>query len=272
MTYTLNIIGSALTTALRNRRIESKAKPLEADLDRARLIQQSILPAHEFRFGPYDLYGVSLPDRIVGGDFFDYLQVPDDKDRLDVVIADAASKGLSAAAEALYVSGALRMGVSYNTKISTLIGRVNQLVHRTFSTEQFISMAYLELLSSDNGLVLYVNAGHSTPLVFRAATDAVEKLPATGQILGPFPNEKYASEYTLMRKGDILLLYTDGITEARDENREMFGEQRLMALLRQWRSATPKELCQQILQSVQTFGRQPEYGDDKTLVVIKRTR
>jgi sigma-B regulation protein RsbU (phosphoserine phosphatase) len=272
MTYAVNIIGSALTSALRNRRIESKAAQLEADLDKARVIQQSILPAHEFRFGNYDLYGASLPDRIVGGDFFDYLQVPEDKDRLDVVVADAASKGLSAAAQALYVSGALRMGVSYNTKISTLIGRVNQLVNKTFSTEQFVSMVYLELLSSDNGLVLYVNAGHSIPLLLRVSTDQVDRLSATGQILGPFPGEKYAAEFTLMRKGDILLLYTDGITEARNENREMFGEQRLSSILRQRKGLSPKEICQHILQEVQTFGRLPEYADDKTLVVIKRSR
>jgi sigma-B regulation protein RsbU (phosphoserine phosphatase) len=272
LTYALNIIGSALTSALRNRRIESKAKQLQMDLDRARAIQQSILPGHEFRFGNYDLYGASLPDRIVGGDFFDYLEPPDDRDRLGVVIADAASKGLSAAAEALYVSGALRMGASYNTKISTLISRVNQLVNRAFSPEQFISMVYLELLSSDNGLVLYINAGHSTPILLRAGADDVERLPATGQILGPFAGEKYRAEFTLLQKGDVLFLYTDGIVEARNDAREMFGEQRLIHILRERKSSTPKEIAQYVLQEVQTFGRAPEYSDDKTLVVIKRTR
>ncbi len=272
MTYALNIIGSALTTALRNRRIESKARLLEADLDKARIIQQSILPAHELRFANYDLYGASIPDRIVGGDFFDYLQISDDKDRLGVVIADAASKGLSAAAQALYVSGALRMGVNYHTKISTLISRVNHLVNRAFATEQFISMVYLELLSSNNGLVLYVNAGHSTPLLLRAGSDQVDRLPATGQILGPFPGEKYAAEFTLMQRGDLLLLYTDGIVEARNETQEMFGDHRLVQILREQRSLPPKGICQHILQDVQTFGKLHEFADDKTLVVIKRSR
>jgi sigma-B regulation protein RsbU (phosphoserine phosphatase) len=272
MAYALNIIGSALTSALRNRKFESKANILQADLDKAREIQRSILPAHELRFFQYDIYGVSIADRIVGGDFFDYLEPPEDRDRLGVVIADAASKGMSAAAQALYVSGALRMGIGFNTKISTLIGRVNQLVNRTFTPEQFISMVYAEILNSDNGLILYVNAGHSTPIILRAATDEADRLRATGQILGPFPGEKYRADFTIMRKGDILLLYTDGITEAPDEHQQLFGEQRLINLLKLHKSKSPKEICQYILQEVQTYCRNGEYSDDRTLVVVKRSR
>ena len=272
MTFTLNIIGTALTAALKNRKIESKAKLLEQDLDKAREIQKSILPEHEMKFASYDIYGVSLPDRVVGGDFFDYLQASDDKERLAVVIGDAASKGLSAAAQALYVSGALRMGVEYQTKIGTLIGRINRLVNRTFTTEHFISMAYVELNTSEKGMFIYINAGHCNPILLRGKTDEVELLPASGQIIGPFPQEKYRTEYAMMNKGDVLLLYTDGITEASNENREMYGEQRLIAKLKAHRSNTPKEICSLILEEVQQHNKLVEYSDDKTLVVIKRTR
>lgn len=272
MTYTLNIIGNVLTSSLRNRRVESKAKQLELDIDKAREIQKSILPEHEFRFHNYDLYGISLPERIVGGDFFDYLQASADKERVGVVIGDATSKGLSAAAQALYVSGALRMGVEYQTKMSTLIGRINLLVHKTFSPEQFISMVYAEVTNSDKGLLTYINAGHSTPLVLHAGTDQIERLSATGQLLGPFPNEKYRSEFTLMGRGDVLLLYTDGITEAINEQQEMYGERRLTSKLREFKNRTPKELCQLILEDVQLYSKSAELSDDKTLVVVKRTR
>jgi sigma-B regulation protein RsbU (phosphoserine phosphatase) len=272
MLYALNIIGNALTAALQNRRIESKAKQLERDIDEARTIQKSILPEHELRFHHYDIYGISLPDRVVGGDFFDYLQTSDDRDRLAVVIGDAVSKGLSAAAQALYVSGALRMGIEFQTKISTLVGRINQLVNRTFTAEHFISMVYAELTSSDNGLVFYVNAGHSNPILLHANTDIAEPLRATGQLIGPFPNEKYRAEYALMRKGDVLLMYTDGIVEAMNEQREMYGEQRLIKRLREHRSRTPKEICQLILEDVQIHNRLVDYSDDKTIVVIKRSR
>ncbi|MDH3252453.1 MAG: serine/threonine-protein phosphatase [Ignavibacteria bacterium] len=272
LTYTLNIIGHALTSALKNRTIESKAEVLQRDLDKAREIQKSILPEHEFRFHNYDLYGISLPERIVGGDFFDYLQASTDKERLGVVIGDAASKGLSAAAQALYVSGALRMGIEYQTKIRTFIGRINMLVNKTFSTEHFISMVYAELNDSANGLVQYLNAGHCNPILFHAANGNVELLPATGQIIGPFPNEKYKTDFTVMNKGDILVLYTDGITEAADENRTMYGEDRLVQKVIEWKTKTPREICRLLIEDVQVHNRLIEYSDDKTVVVIKRTR
>ncbi|MDI6809472.1 MAG: PP2C family protein-serine/threonine phosphatase [Candidatus Eisenbacteria bacterium] len=272
MLYALNIIGVALTTALKNRRSESKAKQLERDLDKAREIQRSILPEHEMTFHNYDLYGISLAERVVGGDFFDYLQTPEDTERLGVVVGDATSKGLSAAAQALYVSGALRMGIQFNTKINTLISKINQLVNRTFTTEHFISMVYAEFTATGDGLVSYVNAGHSTPILLRGKTEEAERLPATGQILGPFPREKYGSAFTIMKKGDILLLYTDGIVEASNERHEMFGEERLVERLRHHKTKTPKQICQQILEDVQIHNRLEEHSDDKTIVVVKRTR
>ena len=272
MLYTLNILGSALTSALRNRRTESKAKELERDLDKAREIQRSILPVHELKFSLYDLYGISLSERIVGGDFFDYLQASDDKDRLGVVIGDAASKGLSAAAQALYVSGAIRMGVEFQTKMSTLIGRLNRLVNKTFTPEHFISMVYAEFTDSDNGLVSYVNAGHCFPILLHAATGQTELLGATGQIIGPFPWEKYRTEFTIMRRGDILVLYTDGIVEASNDKGEMYGEDRLIARLKDLRNQTPKEICQLIVEDVQKHNKLIEYSDDKTIVVIRRSK
>lgn len=272
MTYALNIIGSVLTSALQSRRIESKAKLLQADLDKAREIQKSILPEHEHSFHGYDIYGVSIPDRVVGGDFFDYLDTAEDADRLGVVIGDAASKGLSAAAQALYVSGALRMGIEYQTKMNSYIGKINRLVNKTFSPEQFISLFYLELTTSEKGLVFYVNAGHSHPMLLRAKDDQIDRLKATGQLIGPFPGEKYRIEFTTMELGDILLLFTDGITEAFDDNKEMYGDQRLERKLRSLKDRSPKEISQLILEEVQLHNRLVEYSDDKTLVVIKKTR
>ncbi len=270
--FALNIIGNALSAALKNRKIEKKAKELERDLDKARDIQKSILPAHELKFHNYDLYGISLPDRIVGGDFFDYLQATDDKDRLGVVIGDAASKGLSAAAQALYVSGALRMGVEYQTKMSTLISRINRLVNKTFTIEHFISLVYLELSTMQKGLVVYLNAGHNNPLLLRGSTNEVELLPATGQLIGPFPSERYNTEFTIMNRGDILLLYTDGVSDATNDKREMYGEKRLVGKLRELKGRTPREICQLIIEDVQTHNRLVEFSDDKTVVVIKRSR
>ncbi|MBI4547509.1 MAG: serine/threonine-protein phosphatase [Ignavibacteriae bacterium] len=270
LTSTLNIISAALNSVLRSRRIERKAQVLERDLDKAREIQKSILPQHEMRFHSYELYGISLPDRIVGGDFFDYLQVANDQERLGIVIGDAASKGLSAAAQALYTSGALRMGFEYQTKISVLLARVNKLLNKTFSEEQFVSLFYAELTDDKNGLVLYSNCGHNSPILLRADANDVELLEPTGQFLGPFPEEIFKVENVLMKKGDILLLYTDGVSEATNERGEFYGEDRIINGLIDYGKEGAKEITQLILEDVQRFNSTGTQSDDKTIVTIKR--
>jgi phosphoserine phosphatase RsbU/P len=270
VTSTLNIISTALTSVLRSRKIERKAAMLERDIDKAREIQQSILPQHELRFHKYEIYGVSIPSRIVGGDFFDYLQIDGDTERVGVVIGDAASKGFSAAAEALYVSGALRMGFEHQTKISALLTRINRLLHKTFSEEHFVTLFYAELTDDKNGLVVYSNCGHNNPYLLRAGSGTPEAIETTGQILGPFPEESFRTESLLMKSGDILLLYTDGLVDARSIEGEFYGEARLMESLVRHRDLSAKEITQSVLQDIVSFSATEDVGDDKTIVTIKR--
>jgi len=271
LAFTLNIISTALTSVLRGKQAERETQLLERDLDKAREIQKSILPQHEMRFDKYELYGVSLPARIVGGYFFDYLQIEGDTERLGVVIGDAASKGLSAAAQALYLSGALRMGFEYQTKISSLLARINKLLNKTFSEEQFVTLFYGELTDDRNGLVLYANCGHNSPIIYRATTGSTHYIEATGQILGPFPDEKFHTENILMNKGDILVLYTDGISETLNAQGEFYGEERIARRIQEIHHQTPKEITLQLLEDVQFFSASDELADDKTIVTIKRT-
>lgn len=266
----LNIISLAVTSAMSGKRIEQKARLLEEDLDKAREIQQSILPEHALDFHHYQIYGVSIADRVVGGDFFDYLFADSEKDRLSVVIGDAASKGFRAAAQALYVVGALRMGINYHTKISWLMSRANKLVHQTFSEEQFVSMFYAELSNDKKGLMLYSSAGHNSPIIYRAKERRLEMLESTGQILGPFPEESYRVENTHIQPNDVVVLYTDGISEAKDGHDMLYGEKRLGEVIRESHVLTPKEICQTILDDVLNYSRGSEESDDRTIVVIKR--
>lgn len=267
--YTLSIIGSALTSILKANRVEVEAQQMEQDLDKAREIQKGILPEHEVRFHNYELYGISVPDRVVGGDFFDYLQT-EELDRLGIVIGDAASKGLSAAAQALYVSGALRMGFEYQSKIATLMGKLNRLMNRMFSDEHFISLFYGELAPDKRGLLIYTNAGHNSPLLLRANVGTVETLEPTGQMLGPFPEERYTTESTVIERGDILLLYTDGISEAVNDRSEMYGEERLVEQLKKRKDLSAKEIAQLFIDDAVKFNAHPTMTDDKTVVVVKR--
>jgi serine phosphatase RsbU (regulator of sigma subunit) len=266
----LNIISLAVSSLLKGRKVEEKATLLERDLDKAREIQQSILPQHALKFHHYELYGVSIPDRVVGGDFFDYMFADEESDRLSVVIGDAASKGFRAAAQALYVVGALRMGISYHSKISMLMSRLNKLVNKTFSEEQFVSMFYAELSDDSNGLMLYANAGHNSPVIYRAQERRSEILNPTGQILGPFPELTYRVENTLIRKEDVVVMYTDGISEARAADYSVYGEKRLAEKLEELHLLSAEKICRHLLDDVIHFASGGEDGDDKTIVVIKR--
>ena len=271
LSHTLNIISTAISSAMKGKKSELKAQQLERDLDKAREIQKRILPEHEIRFHKYEVYGLSVPSRIVGGDFFDYIRLTEDSERLGIAIGDAASKGLSAAAQALYVSGALRMGAEFETKISSLVTKINKLMHKTFPDENFVSLFYGEITNDKNGLLIYANAGHNSPMLLHSDCADVETLGPTGQMLGPFPNETYRTESAMMKAGDVLLLYTDGVVEAADDLGEFFGEKRVADFLCAHRKKSAKEITQLLMEEVQKYDTNIEYTDDKTIVVIKRT-
>uniref|UniRef100_A0A7V2ZIT4 Serine/threonine-protein phosphatase n=1 Tax=Ignavibacterium album TaxID=591197 RepID=A0A7V2ZIT4_9BACT len=266
----MSIIATALTSQIRQRRILASATNLKADLDKARQLQKSILPEHEYKFHNYDIFGLTDPAEIVGGDFFDYLEIGDDQDRLGIAVGDAASKGVSAAAEAMYISGALRMASNFEIKITPLMKRMNQLVNKIFEDDKFSSLFYGELSTDKNGLFLYTNAGHNPPLFYSSRKNKVEYLLVTGPVLGPVPHAKYQIESINFFPGDILLMFSDGIVESTNSKGEPYPEVRLINLLKNNKSKTPKEIALRILDDVIRFTKNGTYSDDKTLVVIKR--
>ena len=269
--YTMNIISQAVTSILQNRKSQEQTRILQSDLDQAWDLQRRLLPEHELEFGPYQLYGISVPERIVGGDFFNYFTFRSDSERIGVAIGDAASKGLSAAAQAFFVSGALMISVENETKISTMLRRINNLVKRIFPDDRFITVFYGEIFSGSGGLCLYANAGHSTPILYRAATNSISLLRSTGPVLGLLPDQNFGTNNINFSKGDILLLYTDGITEA-NNGQEEYTERRLTNDLLELTHHSAKEIAQIILERVQVFSANGEYSDDKTILVIKRVK
>jgi phosphoserine phosphatase RsbU/P len=265
---TLNIIATALTSQIKQRRISTSANVLKAGLDKARELQKSILPEHEFRFHNYELFGITDPAEIVGGDFFDYLMIGDD--RLGVTVGDAASKGIGAAAEAMYISGAIRMASSFEIKISPLMKRTNQLVNKIFEGDKFASLFYGELSTDNSGLFLYANAGHNPPYFLKAGSDEIYLLNPTGPVLGPAPNAKYTIENINFGINDVLLLYSDGLIDTTDEDYNEYGEERIKELFKKVKHKTSKEITYTILEDVVKYSKNASYTDDKTIVVIKR--
>lgn len=268
---TLNVISSYASIRIQTIADREKQKKLKRDLDRASEIQRNLLPEHYMEFYDYKVFGVCIPDSDVGGDFFDYLKnMDDEEERLGIVVSDAASKGLAAAIQALFVSGAIRMAQFFSPKISTMLSRLNTLVFDTFPYERFVTLFYCELSLTSNRLVLYANAGHIPPLYYRREKDAFKTLDTTGGLLGLMQNQRFRIENINMHKGDILALFTDGIIEAQDHNGNIFGYERLQEIIRANKDLDSKGLTYKILDAVQVFATHSVYTDDRTIIIVKR--
>lgn len=269
----LRIIARFATIAIRDLSIKKKDENYGKELSKAGEIQRNLLPEHYTEFHDYKIFGICLPDQKVGGDYFDYIRNStneNEQDSLGILVCDCASKGMPAAIQALFVSGAVRMAMGFSPKISNMFGRLNNLINKTFSRERFVTMFYGELTLSSNRLILYANAGHCPPIHYRPSKDKFKDLQATGKFLGIEPNQKYQLENCRMLQGDTLVLYTDGISEAMNSKGELFGEKRIMEAIKSNHYKSSKEIAYSILEQVQKFSANSIYNDDKTLVVIKR--
>jgi sigma-B regulation protein RsbU (phosphoserine phosphatase) len=268
----LSIIATALTSQIKQMRYSKRAISLRADLNKAREVQKAILPEHEYTYNDFLMFGISDPAEIVGGDLFDYIEIGPGGDHLAVAVGDAASKGVSAAAEAMYISGALRMACNFEIKITPLMRRLNTLVNKIFKDEKFASLFYGELSKDRNGLMLYANAGHNPPMFVKKDSDEITTLQPTGPVLGPSPSAKYSIDSIKFEPGDVLLIYSDGVTDAANTKFENYGEERLSKVFLESKHLSPKEITYSIMDDVIHFSKNGEYSDDKTIVVIKRMK
>jgi len=269
--YTLNIVATVITSKLSEWRLSNSRKDLIKDIDRAKQLQKSILPEHEYSFHKYDLFGITIPAQIIGGDFFDYLEIGNQKDRLGVAVGDAASKGLAAAAEAMYISGALRMASTFELKISPMFYRMNELVNKIFEDDKFSSLFYCEISTDKKGLCLYGNGGHNPPMFYDKSKEEISYLQPTGPLIGPAPHSTYDTDSFNFSAGDILVIFTDGVTEAANEKFEFYEEERLEEVIKKNVDKSPRDIALAIIDDVNQFSTSDsKYQDDKTIVVIKR--
>ena len=255
--YTLRTIRHVIQLKLR----EGALKDLVAQ---AREIQLSLLPKTSPSFGDYDVWSRSVPAEEVGGDLYDYLEVSDRI--LGLAVADSAGHGLPAALQARDAIIGLRMGIEENLRLTATIEKLNQVVSRSTLAARFISLFYGEL--ELDGTLVYTNAGHPPPLVLRDGL--FEELKCGGLILGPDPTARYRRGYTTIGPGTVFLAYTDGITEAADNDGEMFGVDRLKAIMasRPWDRA--EDLVDAIFEAVETFSKGKPPDDDRTVTAMIR--
>ncbi|UCE19632.1 MAG: PP2C family protein-serine/threonine phosphatase [Gemmatimonadota bacterium] len=256
--FSLNTIRNLINHRFVEVRFQSK-------LMEAKEIQQSLLPPPQYSFYGFDIYASSIPAEEVGGDFYDF--IPITGQNLGIAIGDSSGHGLTAALQVRDVVTGLRMGIEKDFKVTSVIERLNRVIHKSSLSTRFISLFFGEL--DENGDLFYINAGHVPPILFDTGT--VSTLTVGGLPLGPTPESNYRRGYVHLNPGSILLCYTDGIEERSNAKKVQFGVERITRLVQEKMDLSSELLVQSVMDEADIFGQKAEWDDDATVIAIKRT-
>lgn len=263
----LTFLGNLAAVKIENARLfeESLEKSrMERELALAAQIQRNLLPRRGPAFPPYDIDGETKASFHVGGDYFDYL--PLGESGLGVTVADVSGSGVSASLLMASLRASLHSEARPGFDLARSTAGLNRFVHRSSETHYYISF-FLGILDEDG--LAFVNAGHNPPILIDGGGD-VYRIEGTGLCLGMFADTTYEVGRREIAPGSVLCLYTDGITEARNEKGEEFGEERLIDLLKIMRTATATQILRAVFQAVDGFADPKDHDDDKTCVIIRR--
>ncbi|HEY3454883.1 MAG TPA: SpoIIE family protein phosphatase [Bryobacteraceae bacterium] len=240
---------------------------LAGELERAAEIQRRLLPAKPPDIAGLDLAGYNAPCRTVGGDYYDFLPYPDG--RIALLIGDVSGKGMGAAL--LMSSLQARSRVVFETPgdLSAQVSHLNRITAANCPGNCFITFCAV-VLDPKSGELRYCNAGHNSPLLLHASGE-FESLESTGLVLGLFPNASFEQKACRLAPDDVLLLFSDGVTEAcRPDIDEEFGEERLVGLVRDQQGQSASAILDAIKSEITSFTGGAAAADDVTLVVARR--
>ena len=233
-------------------------------MEEARQIQMSILPKASPAFLSFDIHGRTLPAEALGGDLYDFIPISDRV--LGIAVADSSGHGLPAALQVRDAITGLRMGMAEHLKIVSTIERLNKVINRSTLSTRFVSLFYGEL--ERNGNFIYCNAGHPPALLYKDSR--FQELDQGGLVLGPDPEARYERGYVRLRPSDIVVIYSDGITEATNPDDEDFGVERLQRIIADNQALPARALVDLIFQKVEAFSRRVRRRDDQTVVVVRK--
>ncbi len=239
---------------------------MEQELDTAASIQTNLMPQENPKMVGYQIAAKNIPSRMVGGDFYDF--IPFDESHLGIVIADVSGKGIPGAILMASVRASLRAYLEEPHSVEAVITRLNNVLCRDTRSDQFVSLFY-GMLDVEEEVFTYVNAGHNPPILFRDHEKI--QMEEGGPVLGVIQDASYRKAEVQLLAEDVLLFYTDGITEA-ERGGEYFGVERLMELVEANISSGTEELMNNILEVVSKFGSDSQQTDDRTLIVLKKDK
>jgi phosphoserine phosphatase RsbU/P len=244
-----------------------EAQSIEREIRRAAEIQRHLLPAMAPSIPGYEILGESLPCHAVGGDTYEYLDLPGG--RRGLAIGDVSGKGLSASLLMCWFQASLVALSELDLPLLEVIRQLNRVLSRRFPDNRFVTLFY-GILDAAGESLRYVNAGHCPPLLCSPGKEP-RTLLQTGPPLGLFEASDYEDAAVQLRPGDTLLCYTDGITSARSPAGEWFGEDRLLEHLRNTAARPAAEVLRRILEDLEEFGKGKPRADDMTLVILRRS-
>lgn len=242
---------------------------LQAELELSQVVQRALLPQEVPAIPGLDLAVFSRPAQIIGGDYFDFLRFRDGVPGL--VIADVVGHGISASLLMASVQTALRTMVPESDSPSDVLQRVNHFFLHNVHFTSFVTM-FLARFDSKSRTLDYCNAGHNPPIIFRrqeAGASSISWLRPTAPAIGLVEEFPVHSETITLASGDILLLYTDGVTEAVNLQQEEFGRNRLATFVRQESDSSARQLVRALRHTLQEFTNDQPLADDTTIVAGK---
>jgi serine phosphatase RsbU (regulator of sigma subunit) len=254
------VIGMRLPQYLRG-------KYLEGELLIAKRVQRDLQPKPHSLSTDVEFAASAVAADHVGGDFFDIFEAAPGKTA--IVLGDVSGKGVSAALLVSVLQGAIRSSTS--SRHESACDRINRMLCELTARARFATL-FWGLFDAESGTLRYVNAGHAAPILIRHEQNRIERLDQGGPVLGLLPSARYTAGSVQIEGADRLILYSDGVNEAANENEEEFGEDRVKEMILQSEGATPAELCDQIMSRVAAFASAGPAPDDRTLMVVRFRR
>ncbi len=248
--------------ALAQRQKDQLAEELELAVE----VQRRLLPSHPPALEKFELAGQTFPARALGGDYYDYIELPNG--HLGLVIADVSGKGVPAALFMPSVRIAIRSEGITTMKVEDATKRINNLIYELTDEERFVSLFY-GIVDTQSCALHYTNAGHLPPLLFTVSSSEAQWLEPGGPVLGLFPNASFESASVELHPGDLLLLYTDGVIEAHNQVGEEYSRERLLSVVKSHHSKTAQEVLAATYASVIEFTGTNILEDDLTVLVLK---
>jgi len=245
---------------------DEERRRLESELELSQIVQRALLPQRIPNIVGVELAAFSRPSEIIGGDYFDFFNYRDGAHGL--VIADVSGHGVAAGILMSSLQTALRTMAPDTEVPAEILERINRFYIHNINFTTFITV-FLARFDPESRILTYINAGHNPPVVYRKDTGDIQWLTRTAPAIGLAEDFRPRTESVTLAKGDSLLLYTDGLTEALNMNREQFGHERLAELFVRNVNLTMPDILQVVRQTVNEFSDQVPLVDDATLIALK---